>query len=123
MGSRGEPNGMALVSLEGWEDGVRHMLEFRERGVALPSRRRSKLVPRCAICDREFSSMAFGPWSSVRETEESSSSTGDPDERLCIGEGGAGTSSSTRDRRSWRRGLNLAREPLTSKERGEKGKG
>ena len=49
MGSRGEPNGIALVSLEGWEDGVRHMLEFRERGVALPSRRRSKLVPRRAI--------------------------------------------------------------------------
>lgn len=84
---------MALVSLEGCEDGVRHMLEFRERGVALPSRRRSKLVPRGAIWDREFSSMAFGP-SSVRETEESSSSTGEPDERLCIGEGGAGTSSS-----------------------------
>jgi hypothetical protein len=93
MGSRGEPNGIALVSLEGCEDGVRHILEFRERGVALPSRRRSKLVPRRAIWDRDFSSTAFGP-SSVRETEESSSSTGDPDERLCIGEGGAGTSSS-----------------------------
>lgn len=46
IGSRGEPNGIDLVSLEGWKDGVRHILEFRERGVALPSRRRSKLVPR-----------------------------------------------------------------------------
>jgi hypothetical protein len=94
IGSRGEPNGIGLVSLEGWEHGVRHMLEFRERGVALPSRRRSKLVPRLAIWDRDFSSMAVP--SSVRETEESSSSTGEPDERLCIGEGGAGASSSTR---------------------------
>lgn len=49
IGSRGEPNGIDLVSLEGWEDGVRHILEFRERGVALPSRQRSELVPRLAI--------------------------------------------------------------------------
>lgn len=61
IGSRGEPNGIVLVSLEGWEDGVRHMLEFRERGVALPSRRSSKLVPRLAIRDRVFSSMGLEP--------------------------------------------------------------
>lgn len=47
---------MAFVSLEGWEEGVRHRLEFRERGVEEPlSRRRSKLVPCLAICDRELS--------------------------------------------------------------------
>jgi hypothetical protein len=68
--------------------------------------------------------MAFGPWSSVRETEESSSSTGEPDERLCIGEGGAGTSSSTqRNRGSWRRGALPRKRPLTSKEREGEGKG
>lgn len=56
---------MDLVSLDAWEDGVRHILEFRERGVELPvSRRRSKLVPPWVICDRDFSlggSMAFEP--------------------------------------------------------------
>lgn len=125
IGSRGESNGMVLVSLEGWEDGVRHMLEFRERGVALPSRRRSKLVPRRAIWDRDFSSTALEPWSSgVRETEESSSSIGEPDERLCIGGGGAGSSSTHRhrDRVSWRRGLSLAHKP-SGRVRTEDGEG
>lgn len=95
MGRRGESNGMALVSLEGCEEGVRHTLEFRERGVELPlSRRRSKLVPCLAICDRELSlcSMAW-PWSSGYRAGDSSvsSATGEPDERLCIGGGGVGT--------------------------------
>ena len=95
IGSRGEPNGMVFVSLEGWDDGVRHTLEFRERGVELPlSRRRSKLVPWRAICDRDLSlgaSMALEPWSSDRAEESSESATGEPDERLCIGGGGIGT--------------------------------
>lgn len=56
---------MVLVSLEGWEEGVRQTLEFRERGVEQPgSRRRSKLVPCLAICDRDLSfwvSMALEP--------------------------------------------------------------
>lgn len=97
IGSRGEPNGMVLVSLAGWADGVRQRLEFRERGVAQPaSRRRSKLVPCLANCDRDLSggSMGLGPWSSgerVGGSSSVSSATGDPDERLCIGGGGVGT--------------------------------
>lgn len=93
-GSRGEPNGIVLVSLDGWDDGVRQRLEFRERGFEEPlSRRRSKLVPCLAICDRDlsFGSMAW-PWSSGDRVGESSvsSSTGEPEERLCIGGGGVG---------------------------------
>lgn len=98
IGSRGEPNGMVLVSLFGWADGVRQRLEFRERGVEQPgSRRRSKLVPCLAICDRDLvsgGSMALGPWSSgerVGGVSSVSSATGEPDERLCIGGGGDGT--------------------------------
>ena len=96
MGSLGEPNGIDFVSLEGWVEGVRQTLEFRERGVEEPlSRRRSKLVPWRAICERDLSldaSMALGPWSSGRVEESSvSSATGEPDERLCIGGGGVGT--------------------------------
>lgn len=97
IGSRGEPNGMVLVSLEAWEEGVRQRLEFRERGVEQPgSRRRSKLVPCLAICDRDLSfwvSMALQPWSSGDRVGGSSvsSATGEPDERLCIGGDGVGT--------------------------------
>lgn len=68
MGSRWEANGIMtededFVSVEGdWtmvvgvEEGVLHRLEFLERGVEAPlSRRRSKLVPLFATCDRDFS--------------------------------------------------------------------
>lgn len=111
MGRRGEPNGMVLVSLEGWEEGVRHKLEFRERGVERPlSRRRSKLVPCLAIWGRDLSlegSMALASLSSGDRVGESSvsSATGEPDERLCIGGGGVGTHPArfTQQSRSWHR--------------------
>ena len=46
------------------DDRVLHIIEFLERGVEEPlSRRRSKLVPLLATCDREFSgeSNTLGP--------------------------------------------------------------
>lgn len=129
MGRRGEPNGMVLVSLEGWEEGVRHKLEFRERGVEQPlSRRRSKLVPCLAIWGRDLSlevSMALEPLSSGDRVGESSvsSATGEPDERLCIGGGGVGTHPArfTQQFRSWHR-VGLA-GPNSDRGGGEGGEG
>jgi hypothetical protein len=42
------------------DDGVLHMLEFRDLGVEAPvaSRRRSKLVPVRATCERGFSGVS-----------------------------------------------------------------
>ena len=53
-----------MLNVEDEDDRVLHIVEFLERGVEEPlSRRRSKLVPLLATCDREFSgvSKALGP--------------------------------------------------------------
>lgn len=96
MESRWDANGIMaadLVSSFGVCDGgFLHAPEFLDRGVAAAfSRRRSKLWPVRAICGRIFSgvSWALAPLLSsveARATGESSasSSTGEPDERLCI---------------------------------------
>jgi hypothetical protein len=82
------------------DEGVLHRPEFRERGVEAPlSRRRSKLVPLFAICERDFSAVSkallLGACAvdsvgdrATRGESSASSSTGEPDERLCIGGGG-----------------------------------
>jgi hypothetical protein len=101
MERRWEGTGIADVYRGSWEvqvavvkeEGVLHVLEFLERGVAIPlvSRRSSMLVPVLTTSGRGFSvgSKALGPLlcSLSRETRGSSasSSAGEPDERLCIG--------------------------------------
>lgn len=113
MGSRWEANGIrkdveedfvsddaaAMVDVDE-DEGVLHRPEFRERGVEAPlSRRRSKLVPLFAICERDFSAVSkallFGTCADdsvgvreIRGESSASSSTGEPDERLGIGGGG-----------------------------------
>lgn len=125
MGSRCEANGIMTEEdlqsggiIEVDEDGgVLHMLEFRDLGVEAPvaSRRRSKLVPVRATCERDFSgvSVTLGPLLGsveVRELKESSasSSLGEPDERLCIGRSG------DRSTHPARRSLSIASSEETS---------
>lgn len=90
-----QSGGFEVIDEDG---GVLHMLEFRDLGVEAPvaSLRRSMLVPVRATCERDFSgvSTTLGPLlgsGGIRELKESSasSSTGEPDERLCIGSGGS----------------------------------
>lgn len=99
IGNRWEASGvMTDDDRDSWEEGVRQRLEFLERVLEVPvvSRRRSKLVPVLAACERDFSggSRTWGAWLGsvwVRETviteSSASSSAGEPDERLCIGSG------------------------------------